>query len=470
MAAKYQDYLAAQVLSEGQIISYRNLSRALQVHVNVAKRMLYEFHRIQSGKRPGSIHATYLICGARKPPEPKTNGVHHADGDVDMQDSLPPSSMAEPESSLPPSSAPAPEPDQDHAVDEVSIPTTTTITLVRQEELKAVKDSYSRIDAIHVYSLEPGPIEHVYLLSDCTRRVIEAQAKQDPLDSWKHYGTIRNPKAKRRTGARPPAPASAPAMPMTAGMKTAAKPAAGAPGAAQPAPKKDTSTRPSTSGTEGTKDEKSKPVSLNRESSSLFKSFAKTKAPDKTEKKPQSQDEEMADASEGSDDDLAPAPAMSEAAKEKAEAERQAKAERERTLKKMMEDDNDDEEEAKADEEDDEDEEMQDPDAEARAAAILNAKAEEAGEETKEVETAGGRRRGRRRVMKKKHFKDAEGYMVTKEEPAWESFSEDEVVPKVKKPAVTASNPVKSSGKEEKGKKGASKPGQGNIMSFFAKK
>ena len=63
--------------------------------------------------------------------------------------------------------------------------------------------------------------------------------------------------------------------------------------------------------------------------------------------------------------------------------------------------------------------------------------------------------------MKKKTVKDEEGYLVTREEPSWESFSEDEPAapPPKKKPAVNA----------PKGKPGA-KPGQGSIMSFFGKK
>jgi DNA polymerase delta subunit 3 len=52
---------------------------------------------------------------------------------------------------------------------------------------------------------------------------------------------------------------------------------------------------------------------------------------------------------------------------------------------------------------------------------------------------------------------------VTKEEPAWESFSEDEPVIKAK--PTTSSGPSGT-----KSKKSAGKPGQGNIMSFFAKK
>lgn len=97
-----------------------------------------------------------------------------------------------------------------------------------------------------------------------------------------------------------------------------------------------------------------------------------------------------------------------------------------------------------------------------------------------EVTVHGGRRRGKRQTMKKKTVKDDEGYLgksrpslyfyhpelnllvtVTVEEPVWEEFSEDEPAPPPakKKPAVSA----------PKGKP-ATKPGQGNIMSFFGKK
>lgn len=47
-------------------------------------------------------------------------------------------------------------------------------------------------------------------------------------------------------------------------------------------------------------------------------------------------------------------------------------------------------------------------------------------------------------------------FLVTVEEPAWESFSEDEPAPPPKKKAA-----VSAPGK---------KAGQGNIMSFFSKK
>lgn len=78
----------------------------------------------------------------------------------------------------------------------------------------------------------------------------------------------------------------------------------------------------------------------------------------------------------------------------------------------------------------------------------------------------GGRRRGRRQVKKKKTVKDDEGYLVTREEVAWESFSEEEPAPPKTKSFGLSSSQV------SKGGKSSGKPGQGkgNIMSFFSKK
>ena len=53
---------------------------------------------------------------------------------------------------------------------------------------------------------------------------------------------------------------------------------------------------------------------------------------------------------------------------------------------------------------------------------------------------------------------------MTKEEPVWESFSEDDPPTKQKRFASAATSPI------GKGKKSGGNPGQGNIMSFFGKK
>lgn len=86
--------------------------------------MLYEFHRSQNAKKPQSLHATYLVCGVRKPAieESSTNRVHAENGeDVTMaDDSFMSSSMPEP----------AEEDEEPH--EEIPV---TSITLVREEHL-----------------------------------------------------------------------------------------------------------------------------------------------------------------------------------------------------------------------------------------------------------------------------------------------------------------------------------------------
>ena len=62
--------------------------------------MLYEFHRQQNGKKPGTVHATYLIGGAKRITESViTNGVPKKDGEDEYMQSSPfiSSSMLQPE-------------------------------------------------------------------------------------------------------------------------------------------------------------------------------------------------------------------------------------------------------------------------------------------------------------------------------------------------------------------------------------
>lgn len=112
-----------------------------------------------------------------------------------------------------------------------------------------------------------------------------------------------------------------------------------------------------------------------------------------------------------------------------------------------------------------------------------------------------GRRRGKRRVMKKKTVKDEEGYLgscqtppesprphvyrsanqspasggrgetVTREEAAWESFSEDDEKPTALAPAAKKAKLTSAAtpGAGKKGSGAATKTGQGSIMSFFKK-
>ncbi len=94
-------YLATEVLSEQRTVSYRNVARALQVHVNAAKCLLWEFYEFQRAKKPGSIHATYLLSGVKKQSSTTQNVSKGYDEDEPIPSSPPPftSSMLEPEAS-----------------------------------------------------------------------------------------------------------------------------------------------------------------------------------------------------------------------------------------------------------------------------------------------------------------------------------------------------------------------------------
>lgn len=139
MAEEFKRYLATEILSEQRTISYRNVSRALKVHVNAAKCMLYEFYEFQNAKKAGSVHATYLLCGTKKQVKSSsgangmTNGrKHHYDEDEPIPSSPPPftSSMLEPSQH---SSQGGEEEDfhYEHAP-------VRTITLVREEGLEGI--------------------------------------------------------------------------------------------------------------------------------------------------------------------------------------------------------------------------------------------------------------------------------------------------------------------------------------------
>ncbi|KAF2708781.1 hypothetical protein K504DRAFT_288921 [Pleomassaria siparia CBS 279.74] len=446
MADTYKDYLATRVLHDSRPVTYRLLSRALKVNVNIAKQMLYEFHSSQNTKKPNSVHATFLLTG-RRPNSEYTNGTNGRNGEDTIMQSSPPYM-----SSIP-SSMPEPE----------ELPTApvhkTSIVLVREEELENTKAEFLDITSIHIYSLEAGPIKNLNILSVCNHEVATEYPSKEPLEQWRTYGSIHNPYIKRRDAKfAPPAPKAAP--------KAAPKPSVAAPakgkdvsglGRRGSVSEDNASGRPTPQTTAGIPKALKKSDSqatLKRNTSDIFKSFAKAKPKAKeAEKSKEStpappEDDQMQGMSEdeGDEDDL-PQVKVDE---EKLAAARKARADNEEALRKMMEDDDDDMPDAPLAEEDD----SQD--------APLD-KAPSKPTETEPIVTVqGGRRRGRRKVMKKKTIKNEDGYLVTREEAAWESFSEAEPEPKRPKPA-----PAKSTS-TAKGKK-TGKAGQGSIASFFKK-
>jgi len=173
MAPDYNGFLAAEVISEQNTISYRNLSRALKVHCNAAKCMLFEFHQKENKKKSGSVHATYLLAGTKKlqrihghdgPKSADTNG------DVPMPSSPP----------LPPSSMPAASQTTQKLQEAARVPV-KTITLCREDDLEAVKAEFETITSIHIYSLSPSRIADLQTLTDTSRSVFaDHHSKQVP--------------------------------------------------------------------------------------------------------------------------------------------------------------------------------------------------------------------------------------------------------------------------------------------------
>lgn len=412
--------------------------------------MLFEFYKTQNAKKPKSAHATYLITGRRKPLK-TANAVHEKDGeDVSMTSSPPFSSFHRSES------------EQQEEEASVSV---STLTLVEEEDLEEVKGQYEEIQSIFVYSLEPGPIQDLQLLSECNRRVAKEYAGEDPMIEWKKYGVIQNPNVKRRSTRQP----------LSAGASTSASASTSSKAAA---PKKEESKDKSSlfpptkarSTAETTQKVGSKPSMVRRDSSNISSMFANAKAKPKTKSAGSSaaspanaaspaEDSPMKDVEDdeaGNDDDFV---IVDDG---KTEAAKQARKDREEKLRAMM-DEDEDEEMADADPpvRPEPVEEME-QEAEVDDSGALDAQPNSKGEEEKEdVEVEGGRRRGRRKVMKKKTTKDEDGFLVTTEEAVWESFSEDE--PESKKAKIQPS----SFGAAKGGKKAAK--GQGNIMNFFKK-
>ncbi|KAJ9418416.1 DNA polymerase [Fusarium oxysporum] len=445
---EHKKFLADRLLSEEQPITYRVLSRALDVHVNTAKEMLYDFHSYQNAQKANSVHATYLIYGTKTPEKDES------DGDVEMSGSSPEEPLS----------------------DEVP---TSTLTLAREEELNDILAAYEQVVSIHVYSLSPHPQKDLSLLSDVASQLSEYSSNGDITATSKKYGVISNPNARRRERTiRPQASTSAPSQAVkteSAASKSTSKTtikqetSAVKPEAKQMKPAKQESSAPSSKeGTPAPSGGKKPAPSLKRGvSGGIMQSFAKAAArPPKPKPAPKKEeDTTMALSDDGEADDSDIVATKSKSSVDSTDIKRK-RQEREDALRKMMEDDDDEEEKEDSDKEseqaDEEMEEAPEPEAEPEA------KKEES--EPAEVisSTGDGRRRGRRRVMKKKRILDDQGYMVTIQEPGWESFSEDEAPPPTKE-AAPAPTPTPSSSTGSKSKKPAPK-GQGNIMSFFSKK
>jgi DNA polymerase delta subunit 3 len=366
----------------------------------------------------------------------------------------------------------------------------------------AVKDQYESISSIHIYSLSPYRLQDLQTLTDIGGDLFNTVfIKEDPLLHNKTYGVIQNSGVRRRTGKGPPI-SEAPTTKFKPIKEDTRQPIESSTtpkiSSAPPTLKQENSSRPNSAGSMTTASS-ARPQALKRDTSDIFKSFAKAKSKPKTENKETDastngdslvqsgpEDINMTDADEeGESEDEAlfldtktRKPARKRASEEghrtKDKHERAAK------LRKMM--DSDDESEPvavkteenreEANEKETEDANVAWSDSESDQPKATKPDGNPPKEEPTTTSTEPTRRRGRRKVMKKRTMKDEEGYLVTKEEAVWESFSEDEPVsqPKSKAafPTKTPSYLKSSTGSGKASGKVAGKGG--NIMSFFGKK
>ncbi|KIW38849.1 uncharacterized protein PV06_08679 [Exophiala oligosperma] len=539
MSSDFKKYLATEVLSEQRTVSYRNVSRALKVHVNAAKCMLYEFYGFQNEKKPGSVYATYLLSGVKKRQQSplKANGALDGDHKQEQQrqeqefedepipSSPPPftSSMLEPSQQS--DKQPTEEGEEREQSPQVRV---RTITLVREESLKEIKEQYETISSIHLYSLSPARIQDLVSLTDVGRGLFtDVFAKEDPLEHGKRYGIIQNPEVRRRKGKRPiisqgPAPKFQPVRedaknppPRTSAQSSTRQKQQPSKNAAEDTPEEASrpGSRDSTSTTNTPSNNKQPPPSLKRGGSSdLFKAFAKQgnqkpKTSSLAKQDPDTVMKDDDDDDEGeSEDEALFLDTGKRTTKKRASDVKKEREDKAAKLRKMM--DSDDEEEAEPgvvpanaenenatgtdavkDEGDEEEVAWSDSDTEKQNKK--EASTEKDGDQANSTTATAGsepkRRRGKRKVTKKRTVKDEDGYLVTKEEVGWESYSEEEPEPAVapvKKVAPPKSTTTSSFGSNKSqnqsagsqkggagggGAKSAPKKG-GNIMSFFGKK
>ncbi|KAJ3805525.1 DNA polymerase subunit Cdc27, partial [Lentinula lateritia] len=127
-----EDFLTKQILIEGNIITYRSLSRQLPSHVNAAKNALATFHKKVRKEGEFKAFATYLVSGEIQ------LDIQEADTmitnvDIDEENI---------------------EYDDDGA-EEVPL---IEVVLVGEKDLELTKSKFSTIHSIYIYSLSPAPI------------------------------------------------------------------------------------------------------------------------------------------------------------------------------------------------------------------------------------------------------------------------------------------------------------------------
>ncbi|GAO19799.1 hypothetical protein UVI_02064020 [Ustilaginoidea virens] len=422
----------ARYWTDTKKVTYRGLSRALQIHVNTAKgnvaTALFDFHRYQNARDADSIHATYLVCGLPAASARLDDGIETR------------SSLQGPEESSGGVKA-------------------SKVILVEEQNLQEALMLYESVTSIHIYGLSPNRAEDSWIRSDSGQKTCgQRPNREKPNTAFGKYGTIGNPKVQHRDQKLKALSTTPPA---SIGVDPVIR---------QEKIKREIISGPSMSEKPPCITEKVASAHSKKRAASnnIIRSFAKAAAASQTtETDPAKRQDDAAmtlsDDGEADDSDFLPRKPEPRSA-----CHTQSRTEREEGLRRMMDEDDDDEDD------DDNSDAVAGPlvDDDLSEGPKLELNSQPSTQEKRDspeiiLSTGNGRRRGRRRVIAKKRIVDDEGYMVTIQESTWESFSEDDSkesasqkATPLPKPSSAASKPKKSSGK------GA----QGSIMSFFAKK
>lgn len=132
------------------------------------ERMLYDFHRLENGKRPGTVHAIYLISGTKRVEEPEVAIASKKDGEDEYMQSSPfmNSSMAQADEGTGASSTLIITLTREEDLDRTTFPSFTSTLLMEAE----IRSQYEQITSIHIYSLGPHPLRASSSLSDLRGR------------------------------------------------------------------------------------------------------------------------------------------------------------------------------------------------------------------------------------------------------------------------------------------------------------
>ncbi|KAK6515304.1 hypothetical protein TWF506_007649 [Arthrobotrys conoides] len=465
MSTDHSSFLAARVLNDNKLVTYRLLSRELKIHVNKAKEHLAAFHEAENRKRQGSCHATYLVTGIPKPLAQTSRPRIDTDDDTYME------------------SSPVPQATQNEDEETVKM---SSVILVTEEELEGVKESLKEITSIHIYSVEPGPIKDLLTISDASTELYSRFPTLNAAEKSKIYGTTLNKYAKKREGAPPPPPPPQPTKSSTYVVPVKKEPTL----PAAPAATTSTSTSKETKKdvkkdffgsikakdaqkprqtSDSTSSSKVK-VPLKRGQSDLMSSFSNTqpKKPKQPEKKKTPPPPDFMDVDDDEPAEVEPIDEETRAAERaKQEEIRRKRQEDEDELRRMM--DEEDDEPAVTDATNSDVEPVDSPEEEEEEATL--SPTEEPPVPAPSA-SAPGRRKVKRRVTKKVRSKDADGYIVTREVTEWEEYSEDDI-PAPAKPVAkpNAFSAMKQAPSSQKGKKGAGEGGpKRDIASFFQRK